>query len=378
MNTRSWESVWSAARPISAHASQAPADAPLAVLRILDLSRLLPGPMACRYFADLGAQVLKIEPPTADGAPGDDAAVMGARHGDTAALYQVANAGKRRIALDLKRTDDLAALQALVREAHALVEGFRPGVLERLGLGYETLAAINPRIVLTSISGYGQDGPLRLAAGHDINYLALAGVIDQTRAPDGTPAICHLQIADLLGGAQTAAVGTLAGIVGALTRGRGGWVDVSMTDAVRQHLVFAGIDALLADPAPAPGDSLLDGGVACYQLYRCADGRWLAVGALELKFWQALCDALGQAAWRTRHWSLGEAPGSVAARQLSAEVAAHFASAPREHWLARLAATDCCVTPVLDARTALFGAGGAADAAEGLRRLGGASLRWRR
>ncbi|MGA0611367.1 CaiB/BaiF CoA transferase family protein [Caldimonas sp. KR1-144] len=376
MTTSPWTDAWERARPIATDWSSPPPQAPLASLRILDLSRLLPGPMACRYLADLGAQVLKIEPPMAGGTPGDDAAGMGPRHGETSAFYQVVNAGKRRLALDLKRESDLASLRALVAEAHAVVEGFRPGVMERLGLGYAALAAINPRIVLASISGYGQDGPLRLAAGHDINYLSLAGVIDQTRAADGTPAICHLQIADLLGGAQSAAIGTLAGIVGGLTRGRGGWVDVSMTDAVRQHLVFAGIDALLADPAPAPGASLLDGGVACYQLYRCADGAWLAVGALELKFWQALCDALGQAAWRSRHWSLGEAPGSAAARQLIGEVAAHFAAAPRDAWLARLAAADCCVTPVLDAATALFGAGGA-DAGEGLRRLAGPALRWR-
>lgn len=375
MTPTAWDTTWNAARPIAA--APASHDAPLSALRILDLSRLLPGPMACRYFADLGAQVLKIESVTADGSPGDDAAQMGQRHGDASAFYQVVNAGKRRVALDLKREADLATLRALVAEAHAVIEGFRPGVMARLGLGYEALAAINPRIVLTSISGYGQDGPLRLAAGHDINYLSLAGVIDQTRAADGTPAICHLQIADLLGGAQTAAVGTLAGIVAGLTRGRGGWVDVSMTDAVRQHLLFAGIDALLADPAPAPGASLLDGGVPCYQLYRCADGLWLAVGALELKFWQSLCDALGQSAWRTRHWSLGEAPGSDAARQLVGVVAEHFAGAPRDAWLARLASADCCVTPVLDAATALFGAEGPGDPAAGLRRLGAPTLRWR-
>ena len=156
---------------------------------MLDLSRLLPGPMACRHLADLGAQVLKVEPPLPGrpGLPGDDAAYMGPGEDGVSHFYRVVNHGKRRLVLDLKQPEQLDHLRALVREAHAVVEGFRPGVMERLGLGYEALQAINPAIVLTSISGYGQEGPLRLAAGHDLNYLALAGVVDQTRTPDGLP-----------------------------------------------------------------------------------------------------------------------------------------------------------------------------------------------
>lgn len=365
-----WARAWQQAAAILAH-DGAPAGAgPLTGLRILDLSRLLPGPMATRHLADLGAEVLKVEPPQPDGAPGDDAARMGAPGRDGVSyFYRVINHGKRRAAIDLKVPEGVAQLRALVAEAHALVEGFRPGVMARLGLAYDTLAAINPRITLTSISGYGQQGPLQAAAGHDINYLALAGVVDQTRAANGDPAICHLQIADLLGGAQSAATGTLAGIVGALLSGRGRWVDVSMTDVVRQHLVVAGADMLAAGGNAAPGSSLLDGGVPCYNLYRTRDDRWMAVGALELKFWRALCDALGRTDWQDRHWSRGEAPGSEAARECIGELAAIFRTRDQAEWVQRFAEHDCCVTPVVDAYAALFGAAAGVPPGEALWRL---------
>ncbi|WP_338416123.1 CaiB/BaiF CoA-transferase family protein [uncultured Sphaerotilus sp.] len=367
-----WSAHWSAAEPIQAHAAPAADERqhPLAPLRVLDLSRLLPGPMACKHLADLGAQVLKVEPPLPGrpGLPGDDAAYMGPGEDGVSHFYRVVNHGKRRLVLDLKQPEQLATLRALVAEAHAVVEGFRPGVMERLGLGYEALRAINPAIVLTSISGYGQEGPLRLAAGHDLNYLSLAGVVDQTRTPDGRPVFSHLQIADQLGGAQTAAIGTLAAVLGAQWTGQGRWVDVSMTDAVRQHQVILGTDALADGESPAPGASLLNGGVPCYNLYRCADNRWLAVGALELKFWQGVCAVVGREDWAARHWSLGEAPGSEAARALIDELGALIGSRPLAVWVERFAGADCCVTPVLGAHEALFGRG-AVTVGEGMQRL---------
>lgn len=369
---RSWADAWTAATPITAHDGPPASERqrPLAPLRVLDLSRLLPGPMACRHLADLGAQVLKVEPPLPGrpGLPGDDAAYMGPGEDGVSHFYRVVNHGKRRLVLDLKQPEQLATLRALVAEAHAVVEGFRPGVMARLGLGYEALQAINPAIVLTSISGYGQEGPLRLAAGHDLNYLSLAGVVDQTRTPDGRPVFSHLQIADQLGGAQTAAIGTLAAVLGAQWTGQGRWVDVSMTDAVRQHQVILGTDALADGESPAPGASLLNGGVPCYNLYRCADNRWLAVGALELKFWQGVCAVVGREDWAARHWSLGEAPGSEAARGLIDELGALIGSRPLAVWVERFAGADCCVTPVLGAHEALFGRG-AVTVGEGMQRL---------
>lgn len=369
---RSWADAWTEATPITAHDGPPASERqrPLAPLRVLDLSRLLPGPMACRHLADLGAQVLKVEPPLPGrpGLPGDDAAYMGPGEDGVSHFYRVVNHGKRRLVLDLKQPEQLATLRALVAEAHAVVEGFRPGVMDRLGLGYEALQAINPAIVLTSISGYGQEGPLRLAAGHDLNYLSLAGVVDQTRTPDGRPVFSHLQIADQLGGAQTAAIGTLAAVLGAQWTGQGRWVDVSMTDAVRQHQVILGTDALADGESPAPGASLLNGGVPCYNLYRCADNRWLAVGALELKFWQGVCAVVGRDDWAARHWSLGEAPGSEAARGLIDELGALIGSRPLAVWVERFAGADCCVTPVLGAHEALFGRG-AVTVGEGMQRL---------
>jgi crotonobetainyl-CoA:carnitine CoA-transferase CaiB-like acyl-CoA transferase len=374
---RSWADAWTEAPPITAHDGPPASERqrPLAPLRVLDLSRLLPGPMACRHLADLGAQVLKVEPPLPGrpGLPGDDAAYMGPGEDGVSHFYRVVNHGKRRLVLDLKQPAQLATLRALVAEAHAVVEGFRPGVMERLGLGYEALRAINPAIVLTSISGYGQEGPLRLAAGHDLNYLSLAGVVDQTRTPDGRPVFSHLQIADQLGGAQTAAIGTLAAVLGAQWTGQGRWVDVSMTDAVRQHQVILGTDALADGESPAPGASLLNGGVPCYNLYRCADGRWLAVGALELKFWQGVCAVVGREDWAARHWSLGEAPGSEAARALIDELGALIGSRPLAVWVERFAGADCCVTPVLGAHEALFGRG-AVTRDEGMQRLTGPAV----
>lgn len=384
--TSFWQTQWNDSVPIRAHAGVSMQEGDgrppvLAPLRVLDLSRLLPGPMACRHLADLGAQVLKVEPPLPGrpGLPGDDAAYMGPGEDGVSHFYRVVNHGKRRLVLDLKQPEQLDHLRALVREAHAVVEGFRPGVMERLGLGYEALRAINPAIVLTSISGYGQEGPLRLAAGHDLNYLSLAGVVDQTRTPDdGRPVFSHLQIADQLGGAQTAAIGTLAAVLGAQWTGQGRWVDVSMTDAVRQHQVILGTDALADGRSPQAGASLLNGGVPCYNLYRCADGGWLAVGALELKFWQGVCDVIGRPDWRDRHWSRGEAPGSAAARALIDELAVVIATAPLATWVERFAGHDCCVTPVLDAHAALFGtSAGPVDPAQGLRRLTEPALKLR-
>ena len=178
---------------------------PLDGLTVIDLTRLLPGPMATLHLADLGAEVIKIESPGG----GDDARTLGAMNGDTSYFYQLLNRNKKHRVLDLKQPADHATALALIDAADILVEGFRPGVMARLGLDYATLAARNPRLVYCSISGYGQSGPYAQRAGHDINYLGYAGVLDQTGVAGGPPALCNLQIADLLGGALTPLVGVL-------------------------------------------------------------------------------------------------------------------------------------------------------------------------
>src|SRR4030095_13279265 len=210
---------------------------------------------------------------------------------------------------DLKDPRGRDAFLALAQRADAIVESFRPGVVSNLSVDYATIAKINPRIVYASISGYGQTGPRSQAAGHDINYLGYAGVLDQTGGRDGPPTLCNLQIADLLGGAASAAIALLGALVGAQRTGRGRYVDVSMTDASLAHNLFS-LHALERWGRVVPrGSDLLTGGVPCYGVYPTSDGRWLAVGALEEKFWKALCEAIERPDLGARQFGLGEGGG---------------------------------------------------------------------
>jgi len=261
------------------------------------------------------------------------------------------NRGKRSIRLNLKHAQARDALLALLDTSDALIESFRPGVLARLGLGWDVLHARNPRLVLCSISGYGQAGPLALKAGHDLNYIALAGVLDQIRADD-RPAIPNLQLGDVLGGTLSALSALLIALFGAQRTGAGRWVDVAMIDGLLAHHFFPHAE-LDAGQEPRAGHSLLTGGAACYGVYATADGGHLAVGALEAKFWHAFCGAAGLPHLKPRHWSEGETPGSPQARQTIEAVAARIAQCPRNAWEAVFATVDCCVTPVLSPSEAL-------------------------
>jgi crotonobetainyl-CoA:carnitine CoA-transferase CaiB-like acyl-CoA transferase len=315
---------------------------PLAGIRVLDLTRLLPGPVATLHLADLGADVIKIEDPGA----GDYARSMGAAGarapGQASAFFRLVNRNKRGLVPDLKRPEGVAVLRRLASSADVLVEGFRPGVMERLGLGYAALACANPRLVYCSITGYGQDGPYRERAGHDINYTGYAGVLDQIGAPGGPPVVPNFQIGDLLGGALAPLVGLLAALVEARERGRGRHVDVAMTDAVLAHAVFPLAALQEQGQPPRRGEALLSGGVPCYGVYATADGRHLAVGALEEKFWQRLCETLGRPDLEPH----GLATGAEGAR-VKGELARIFATRTRAQWSAIFASVDCCVTPVL-------------------------------
>lgn len=313
---------------------------PLAGLRVLDLTRLLPGPMATMHLADLGAEVVKIE----DTGVGDYARTMGAGAGPgtDSLFFRMVNRNKKSLRLDLKQAAGVDAFLRLARDADVIVESFRPGVVEKLGIGYGTVSALNPRIVYCAITGYGQTGPWAEHAGHDINYLATAGLLDQIGTAGGAPAIPNLQIGDLLGGTLTSLVGLLAAVIGAKASGRGSHVDIAMTDGVLAHNLFP-LVAMLAHGAPVPrGADLLTGGVPCYGVYRTVDDRHLAVGALEPKFWQALCAAIG----RDDLAPFGLATGSKG-HQVREELAAVLAARPLADWAPVFAAADCCVTPVL-------------------------------
>jgi crotonobetainyl-CoA:carnitine CoA-transferase CaiB-like acyl-CoA transferase len=311
---------------------------PLSGLRVLDLTRLLPGPVATLHLADLGADVVKIE----DTGAGDYARTLGAPPGETSAFFRLVNRNKRGLRLDLKRPEGVEVFLRLAREADVIVEGFRPGIMDKLGLGYAAIAAINPRIVYCAISGYGQTGPYRERAGHDINYIGYAGVLDQIGEAGGAPVVPNFQIGDLLGGALTPLLGILAAVIDARGSGRGRYVDVAMTDAVLAHAIFPLAGLLARYKAPPRGADLLSGGVPCYGVYATADGRHMAVGALEEKFWHLLCDTLGCPGLKPHGLSFG-----ASGAQAREELARIFAGRTQAEWVGVFDRIDCCVTPVL-------------------------------
>ena len=314
--------------------------APLNGIRILDLTRLLPGPVATLHLADLGAEVIKIEDPQV----GDYARTLGTGSGEDSAYFRMINRNKQGLCLDLKKPDGVDVFLRLAREADVVIESFRPGVVDKLGIGYAAVAAVNPRIAYCSISGYGQDGPYKDLAGHDINYLGYAGVLDQIGLEGSQPAIPNFQIADLLGGALTAAMGILAAVIEARQSGQGRYIDVSMTDSVLAHTYFTMLRLNDAGRSAPRGTDLLSGGLPCYATYRCADGKYMAVGALEGKFWQLCCTVLGRPEWITRQWDAS----------LKTEMGELFAGRGRDDWAAVFAAVDCCVTPILTPEEALL------------------------
>ncbi len=304
-------------------------DAPLAGTRIIDLTRLLPGPLATQHLADLGAEVIKVE----DTGAGDYA---------NPAVRALVNRGKRAIRIDLKQQAGLATLLRLCRGADVLVEGFRPGVMQRLGAGYDAVAAVNRRIVYCSISGFGQTGPLAQAPGHDINYTSLTGVADQVGNAHG-PALSNLPLADLLGGTMVAAKDILAALLGVARTGKGRHLDVAIADGVLSQAVLP-MAALHQHGRVQPlGAGGLTGALACYGFYSTADGRYMAVGALEHKFWESLCKRLERADLIALHRS-GD---SATEERVREELRATFAARPLAHWAALFADGEACVTPVL-------------------------------
>ncbi len=314
---------------------------PLSDLRVLDLSRLLPGPYASLVLADLGADVVKIEDPNG----GDYMRWSPPLQGDTSALFLALNRGKRSMALDLKRASDRSVFLSLVKVADVVLESFRPGVMAKLGIGWDDLSSINPRVVLCSISGYGQQGPLRERAGHDLNYLALSGVLTLLGARGEAPAHPNAQFADIGGGALTALVGMLAALHERERTGRGRWVDTSMTEGV-MGTAAAELGPFLSGATPplSRGDGALSGELPCYGIYRTSDDRYLSVGALEPKFWSGFCRALGRPDLETCGLESGER--GQAARDA---VACVLQTQTLAHWTAHFASYDVCVEPVLSA-----------------------------
>ncbi|MGH8750755.1 MAG: CaiB/BaiF CoA transferase family protein [Burkholderiales bacterium] len=311
---------------------------PLHGIRVLDLTRLLPGPVCTLHLADMGADVIKIE----DTEEGDYARKLGGVKKQNSGMFLAINRNKRSLKLDLKQHTDKEIFLKLAKTADVIVESFRPGVMEKLGIAYEKIKTINPKIVYCSISGYGQTGPYRDKAGHDINYLGYAGVLDQIGAAGGAPVLPNLQIADLLGGSLTAAMGILAALVDAKTSGQGRYVDVAMADAALAHAIFPLAAHLNHGHTLARGEDMLSGGLPCYNIYKTSDGRYMAVGALEKKFWEKCCDVLKRPDLKPMH-----RVKTKEAKLVKKELARIFASHTQAYWNKKFAAADCCVTPVL-------------------------------
>jgi alpha-methylacyl-CoA racemase len=304
---------------------------PLEGITVLDLSRLLPGPFCSLLLADLGAEVIRVENPTG----GDDLRHMKPFVDGESTLFLALNRNKKSIALDLKAEQGQEIFLRLAERADVVLEGFRPGTVERLGVGYERVRSVNPGLVYCSLTGYGQDGPYRGRAGHDINYLALAGVLGLTGPQDGPPVIPAVQIADLCGG-MYAALGILAALRAREATGQGQVVDVAMLDGVISWLVLLAAQHFAAS-TPRRGDWLLCGGVPCYNVYQTQDGGYVALGALEPKFWAAFCQGVGREDLIARQFD-GEAV---------AEVQAIVRERTREAWVTFAQEVDCCLEPVL-------------------------------
>jgi len=320
---------------------------PLEGVRVLDLSRLLPGGFCSLLLADYGADVLKVE----DTRMGDyirwsPPSIEGAAVSASSALFLALNRNKRSIRIDLKHPDGRTVLLDLAREHDVVLESFRPGVLDRLGAGYEALRAVNRKLVYCAITGYGQDGPLRDRAGHDMNYLGLVGLLGLTGERGGPPVQAAGQIADLGGGALMAAFGILAALRAAERTGEGQVVDVAMADGALSWLAMVAARHLAEGGAqPQRGELELAGAIACYRPYECADG-WVTLGALERKFWEAWCAGVGREDLLDEQYA---APGSLG----HAAVEAVFAARTRVEWQAFAAEHECCLEPVLGLAEAL-------------------------
>jgi len=311
---------------------------PLDGLVVLDLTRLLPGAAATLQLANFGAEVIKVEEPVR----GDYARAMPPFIEGEGAVFRTVNRGKKSVALDLKNAVDHHAFLKLADSADVVIESFRPGTMERLGIGYETLRARNPRLIYVSITGYGQSGPWAGLAGHDINYLAMGGALDLNGVCGGPPVIPGVQIADLVGAMQ-AVTGVLLALAARAKTGRGQMVDVSMADGVAALLPVPLAMHAATGELPARGDGLLSGRYACYRVYECSDGRWIAVGALEAKFWQALCGALG-----CEEFSADQFAEDGRRGEIIAALERTFRTRAAAEWFEQLRGADACVTPVYD------------------------------
>jgi alpha-methylacyl-CoA racemase len=314
---------------------------PLLGTKVLDLSRLLPGPLASLVLADLGAQVDKIE----DSAGGDylrhmppqTAGVGGVE--PTSSIFLALNRNKRSAVLDLKKPEARAVFLRLVRSYDVVLEQFRPGVLDRLGLSHATLLEENPRLVVCALTGYGQTGPLAKRAGHDLNYLARGGILGFQGPAEGPPAVPGFQLADVSGGLY-AVIGIMGALMERATSGKGRIVDVAMIETA-MPFAAAGFGILFGGQAPGRGDEAITGGIAPYQTYATKDGGAMSLASLEPKFWMQFCAGIG------REIEMSDLMPGPHQRALKEHLRSIFAEKTRADWIRFAEERDCCLEPVL-------------------------------
>ncbi|HEY6334845.1 MAG TPA: CoA transferase [Alphaproteobacteria bacterium] len=304
-------------------------------VRVLDLSQYVPGPYASLILADLGGEVVKIEPPGGEpmrrlAGPCDSDGIS--------PLYKVVNGGKTVIELDLKSMPGRVQFEALIRAADAMIESYRPGVLDRLGFERERLQSLNPRLVHTALSGWGQTGPYGLKAGHDINYMSLGGGLIASGSSEA-PTIAWPPVADYASGIQAAA-STLAALVSRARTGKGAFIDLSLAETVLAWQSSGLTSSFRQGSAPERAGNLLNGGAACYNIYRTEDKHFVSIGNIEEKFWANFCAAVGRQDWIPRQWE------DFPQKNLIADVQNLFASSPLSHWEALFAEVDHCFEPI--------------------------------
>ncbi len=311
---------------------------PLTGLKMVDLSRLLPGPYCTLLLADLGMEVLKIEDPE----QGDYMRQMGPVRKKDSVLFLSVNRNKKSMTLNLKTEEGKKIFYQLIESYDVVLESFRPGVMDRLGIGYQQLKKRNPRMILCALSGYGQDGPYRERSGHDINYIGLGGILELTGMKNSPPIPPAVQIADIGAGGMMAAIAILAAIIQRQKTGEGQYLDVSMLDGVISWLSMHAGKYLFDREVPKRGDMLLTGRYACYQVYPTKDGRYMSLGSLEQKFWKNFCEAIGRRDLVRKQFVEGE-------EQVRAieEVKELFKTKTQKEWVDFFKNSDACCEPIL-------------------------------
>ncbi len=310
----------------------------LSGLKVLDLSRLLPGPFCSMLMADLGADVIKVEDPQM----GDYIRWWPPKIGGNSGFHIVLNRNKRSLTLNLKSPEAKVIFEKLAAGADVVLEGFRPGVMAKLGLGYKSLERINPRLVYCAISGYGADGVLRHKAGHDVNYLGLVGVLSYSGKD--SPTMSGVQIADVGGGGLLAAFSVMAALFARERLGRGQFVDISMADGAFAWNCLRWGKFIADGKVPEPADDRLNHGLACYNVYQTLDGRYMSLGALEPQFWQSFCRTAGCPQWDT---PLYFEPGAHQ-KELIESVSEFFRQKSLAEWVEHFKDANCCCEPVLN------------------------------